>query len=810
MKRFLFLLFALVYQFSFAQIEFSPDTNTRPKTWNRIAVREGRLHIVPVTGPTIKVPTIQEVNQRVLQVASIASLTAISGSAASSVIVRDVNRGGTFSYAASGYTADNATVYPASGGGFWVRFIPDGWVQADWFDRGLGDADILSRAFVSGLGKIRLSRGRTYTLASKQDYAGAGKDLTIDLNGASIVASNSYTDGGGYDGMLHFDGFGTIQIIGDGLLDGRRQLKGERQAYATHELITISNCAAAYIQGTMQLNNARANALSVSSTPFVDIQDIRSSKPYWSNIFVQNSSQVYINNTYSYGSGDYEGSLDSAGFINSPRGGIGILVQTSTSAIITNNTILWTTDTGTKTEGCSSVVYAFNRVKDFGKDGIKVMSYPGYPTVTSATIANNIVENFRSWRPDGSLYISLQDVLNGSVTGNTARFDGSYTLSNRTYNQYGTGVAYNVINNTAWASTRSNVTFTGNTITNTSNAISIIKLTGGAVGQTNFTSDYAFNDASIQITDSRDISLLGVTCINGNAGNTGSGIAMIGCSNISVSGFSRFVSYQDGVYTTGCSNIAVEQNTFEGITRYFCSYNEAGAGFHKFNNNSLTHTNAAWTGNLLYLGNLNALSRLETQNNAVTLPASPQTPGFLAIAGNYSSNLDWYLGGNVFNVSITLIQIRFSLGTVRYIGMSFYQSPDTPGSTFGRWVRGDIVTHSFPGHGRPAYWQCTASGNNGATWRAISGNAFPRSSSVSANYTLSVDDEVIYASGAITITLPAGSGMAGYRDKQYRIKNTGTGTVTVSGTIDGQATTALTQNQTLVFAYDGSAWRRLN
>jgi len=78
-------------------------------------------------------------------------------------------------------------------------------------------------------------------------------------------------------------------------------------------------------------------------------------------------------------------------------------------------------------------------------------------------------------------------------------------------------------------------------------------------------------------------------------------------------------------------------------------------------------------------------------------------------------------------------------------------------------------------------------------------------------YTLVNTDVVILGNGTFTLTLPTAVGISG---KQYRIKNIGTGTITVDGdgseTIDGATTAVLSiQDGSIDIISDGSNWRIL-
>jgi len=72
-------------------------------------------------------------------------------------------------------------------------------------------------------------------------------------------------------------------------------------------------------------------------------------------------------------------------------------------------------------------------------------------------------------------------------------------------------------------------------------------------------------------------------------------------------------------------------------------------------------------------------------------------------------------------------------------------------------------------------------------------------------YTMTGDDDVVLASGTITITLPSVTA----KKKRYEIVNIGTGLVTiavVSGTIDNETTQTLQPLDSITVVSDGTNW----
>jgi hypothetical protein len=94
--------------------------------------------------------------------------------------------------------------------------------------------------------------------------------------------------------------------------------------------------------------------------------------------------------------------------------------------------------------------------------------------------------------------------------------------------------------------------------------------------------------------------------------------------------------------------------------------------------------------------------------------------------------------------------------------------------------------------------------SSGTPYGTFNGAGFPVAKA--ANYTMTVQDGPVLASGTITVTLPAAASAVG----RYTVKNVGTGTVTVApaaGTIDGAANfTMVVQYSSVDFISDGTNW----
>jgi len=83
--------------------------------------------------------------------------------------------------------------------------------------------------------------------------------------------------------------------------------------------------------------------------------------------------------------------------------------------------------------------------------------------------------------------------------------------------------------------------------------------------------------------------------------------------------------------------------------------------------------------------------------------------------------------------------------------------------------------------------------------------------SKTASYTLTGADHIILCNGTFAITLPTASTVASATyTKEYVIKNVGTGTITITGTIDAVVNPTLTsQYESMIIATDGTSWYEL-
>jgi hypothetical protein len=162
--------------------------------------------------------------------------------------------------------------------------------------------------------------------------------------------------------------------------------------------------------------SAPSIGIDVVDTDDVTVNNCRSEDSFFHLISGTRCSNLIVSNSRLVGIGD-------AG-IDPSSGGIGCLISDSPKTKIINNFISDTSDTGTKTSGCSDVTYTGNTVHRCGKDGIKIQySQSQAEEPRRAVISNNIVKDLFSWRDDGSTCIQVSDFKEVTVTGNTVSSD---------------------------------------------------------------------------------------------------------------------------------------------------------------------------------------------------------------------------------------------------------------------------------------------------------------------------------------------------------------------------------------------------
>ncbi|MDL2344453.1 right-handed parallel beta-helix repeat-containing protein, partial [Deinococcus sp. MIMF12] len=280
--------------------------------------------------------------------------------------------------------------------------------------RGDGRADdtaALNRAAAGAAGRDLVFSAGTYLIRGPVVFTGYRGQTVLAEGGATIQAARDYRHGSA-DGMLHFQQPRDVTV---------RDLKivGNRDPEANPYAVFIDGLRIAggkdiTVSG-LTVVNAPTNGIAVVDSDTVTLRgntmQSAGGAGGWSQRTVH---QRWLNNTV-IGFGDPAGRL---------KAGLGLFATIGDDFLAEGNVIRNVANTATKTEGVSNVVYRGNTVDVFGKDGIKVMPYPGHSTsVRNAVIENNTVRAWRAWASDGSSYILLHAVIGGRVRGN--RIEGT-------------------------------------------------------------------------------------------------------------------------------------------------------------------------------------------------------------------------------------------------------------------------------------------------------------------------------------------------------------------------------------------------
>jgi hypothetical protein len=240
-------------------------------------------------------------------------------------------------------------------------------------------------------------------------------------------------------------------------------------AVATNGIIRIENAAYLEIDGLNFEGNAATTALSKSPTSnanygiyILNCDVVKIVNCSFTNIVraalrIEGCDDVWIDRNYVPGTLNYAFDIWSCnrvictrnivsgnGLAQSPNALTddigqtpGIMFVQCTKVICAMNQITNFRNTATKADGCTTVLYLKNTVSEFGKDGIKVMSYNpsagvvGNPIGSRCIIAQNTIENFRGWESDGAANINVFECEDVQVVNNT--INGGQTMLNSPY-----------------------------------------------------------------------------------------------------------------------------------------------------------------------------------------------------------------------------------------------------------------------------------------------------------------------------------------------------------------------------------------
>ncbi|GHG26101.1 hypothetical protein GCM10017784_18050 [Deinococcus indicus] len=271
------------------------------------------------------------------------------------------------------------------------------------------DTAALTRALNSGAATVTVPKGQ-YLLSAP--VVVTGRNLTVQGQpGAELVAASTFQGVAGTQrGLLWLRGVQNVTVRGLGI-DGRRgALPVPGGVFIDGVLVSDSS---GVTLSDLHVRNAVTDAVAA-----LDSRDLTTENNVLGGmgrhgIWTRNvTGQRHVGNTVT--------GLGNRTQADADHNGIGILATLGTDFTAARNTIRQMSDTATKTEGVSRVLYQGNTVDTFGKDGIKAMPYPpAVSVITDVRFENNVLSGLNSWRPDGSGYLLMQSVVRGTITGNT-------------------------------------------------------------------------------------------------------------------------------------------------------------------------------------------------------------------------------------------------------------------------------------------------------------------------------------------------------------------------------------------------------
>lgn len=237
-----------------------------------------------------------------------------------------------------------------------------------------------------------------YAVSTSGDWRPAisviGQDVKVTVRNLYHYGSNDILNW-----ITAVTNFGVHSVSVAGQINGVRLSK-----------VNVENITSDFAAGST-VRVARANRVSVSNCT--------GNKCGFHGIEFNNCDKVFANKNMMNGVGAAGGNA-----LTGVQGGIGILATLCNEVNITNNIIEQMTDTCSKTEGCSRVVYSSNQGRDCGKDGFKVQGYPGEPGQSEfAIIKGNIMINLYDWRTDGSNLFAVHNTRRVIFNGNIGHSD---------------------------------------------------------------------------------------------------------------------------------------------------------------------------------------------------------------------------------------------------------------------------------------------------------------------------------------------------------------------------------------------------
>lgn len=294
--------------------------------------------------------------------------------------------------------------------------------------------DALTSSMALG-GKISLNPNGTY-FVNNSIYSTLPINF-IKGNGANIRVDSTYTgsllvDTLGFDGIFKFFGCAKVEIedltidFVNYLGEVTWQPKKVCGVLAVGcDKVSLDNVEALKCPGTgIYIEGDHSNKCT-----YVKIQNPTIEKFYRMGIYVAYSEYVEINDPFITGTGsEIAGSVNTTGTSSFPGTmqeagtGMGCLIIHSGTVKTVGGEIKHCLDTGIKCETSESIYFNAVKVRDFGKDGIKVQGRGDNPQLNNVIIVHCQSHDKVRRRPDGSACILVHDT-DGAIVTNNIVFD---------------------------------------------------------------------------------------------------------------------------------------------------------------------------------------------------------------------------------------------------------------------------------------------------------------------------------------------------------------------------------------------------
>ena len=430
--------------------------------------------------------------------------------------------------------------------------------------------------------------------------------------------------------------------------------------------------------------------------------------------------------------------------------------------------------TSTISSHATTGIIAGNGLSGGGTVGVLTLNIGGGDGVTINS--NGIAVNSTVVRTSGSQSITGEktfiDYITGSITGSNAMF---ITITGSTVT--GSTALFESITGSFSGSGRNITLITASNISN-------------------FT-----NDVRTQFSAGTNITIVGGVISSTASGSGGSGSGTPGGTNTTV-------QFNSGSTFSGSNNLIYNYttNTLSGTLAQFtnitASFTGSAAGLYNLTASGINNFTADVRGQFSAGTNITIVGGVISSTASGSGGSGSATPGGTDTTVQFNSGSTFSGSTNlIYNyttniLSGTLAQFTNITASFTGSGVGLYNITASGINNFTNDVRGQFsagTNVSIVGG------VISAAGGGGGNLTTLN---------VSTDYLLQSTDAYIFTSGTLTLTIPSAIGSAG---KLYYIKNTSTGTITLTGslsqTIDGYTDIVIEDKNTMLgLASDGANW----